>query len=226
VADDTAFPPFPKRAPKNPSHHNCSGEYRDCKVCGARFYTRPSEDRRGYKRQHCSLACCELSRAGEGNGRFVDRTRLREYILEHTKRMPNGCLEWQGNRTQAGYGRCYIGGKETLAHRLSYAVFVRDPGDLMVCHSCDNPACCDWTHLFEGDAADNARDMAEKGRCSHGAHPNFGEKNGSSKLTQAQVEAIRSRLEIGEGTTPIAKAFGVTTTTIRNIRTGKNWGHS
>lgn len=34
----------------------------------------------------------------------------------------------------------------------------------MVRHSCDNPPCCNPAHLLVGTAAQNAQDMAERGR--------------------------------------------------------------
>lgn len=94
-------------------------------------------------------------------------------IFDRAKRMPNGCLEWQGPRDRQGYGK--VGGG-ALAHRAAYAMAKGDPSGKCVLHRCDNPPCVDPEHLWLGTIGDNNRDTAEKGRhwgmaathCPHG----------------------------------------------------------
>lgn len=75
-----------------------------------------------------------------------------------------GCWYWDGSRTNLGYGKVYWQGRKWNAHRLACTLLVGEPGDLHVCHSCDNPGCVNPAHLFLGTARDNARDMVSKGR--------------------------------------------------------------
>lgn len=67
-----------------------------------------------------------------------------------------------------GYGKCWRridGVLYYLAHRWAWADrFGSIPDGMRVCHTCDNPPCCNPAHLFLGTDADNAQDRASKGR--------------------------------------------------------------
>jgi hypothetical protein len=52
---------------------------------------------------------------------------------------------------------------------------------------------------------------------------NPGEKNGSAKLTEAQVRAIRTSHRNGTSVVGLARRYGVTARTISMITTGKLW---
>lgn len=74
------------------------------------------------------------------------------------------CWKWIGAQTH-GYGSANIDGRRKGAHRVLMAALVGPiPRDLFVCHRCDNPLCCNPSHLFLGNHADNMRDMVMKGR--------------------------------------------------------------
>lgn len=77
---------------------------------------------------------------------------------------PDSCWPWQLSRFPTGYGHAILHGRE-YAHRIAYELATgNDPRGLDVCHTCDNPPCCNPAHLFAGTALDNMRDRDAKGR--------------------------------------------------------------
>lgn len=52
---------------------------------------------------------------------------------------------------------------------------------------------------------------------------NIGEKNGSAKLTEAQVRAIRKARRSGTGAADLGRRYGVSTSAISAITRGKIW---
>lgn len=81
-------------------------------------------------------------------------------------KIPNGgCWIWVGSKTEKGYGRFCMEGKNLRSHRVAYELYVGDiPPGMFVCHSCDEPSCCNPKHLWLGTNADNQRDKMDKGR--------------------------------------------------------------
>jgi len=132
---------------------------------------------------------------------------------------PDDCWEWLGCRQSKGYGRIGIGCESFLAHRVSFFLKTRQqPGSLIVCHSCDNPACCNPRHLFLGTAADNSRDMVSKGRQNKAC----GENASRAILTEQDVRAIRrSHATYRE----LARRHSVSASTIKSAAQGTNWRH-
>jgi hypothetical protein len=95
---------------------------------------------------------------------------------------PNsGCWLFEGMVNHNGYGLVVQKGRQERAHRLAWIeAYGPIPDGLFVCHHCDVPACCNPDHLFLGSAADNARDMAAKGRVRGGPVPKLECKWGHS----------------------------------------------
>lgn len=147
--------------------------------------------------------------------------RFWSYVNKSHGQGPKGtCWEWQRGRIQTGYGHFRARGRRCTTHRLAF-LLTKDywPG-LHVCHSCDNPPCCNPDHLFEGTPHDNRQDAMAKGRTT------LGERDGMSKLTDDQVREIRSICATGgRFQHSIAKQFGVTQTVISQIARRKIWKH-
>jgi len=133
---------------------------------------------------------------------------------------PNGCLEWRGSQDKDGYGRIGRGrrgeGME-CTHRVAYeAAFGPIPMGMNVLHRCDNPPCCEPTHLWLGTDLDNMADRDAKGRTA----VQKGERNGNAKLTLGQVEEIRVDARLLR---EIAADYGVGQSMVSLIRNGKRW---
>ncbi len=77
---------------------------------------------------------------------------------------PEGCWPWIGSTNRRGYGWWSGDGDRGLAHRVALSRAQNPPSsEMLACHHCDNPPCCNPGHLYWGTAADNARDASERG---------------------------------------------------------------
>jgi hypothetical protein len=93
-----------------------------------------------------------------------------------------------------------------------------------VLHTCDNPSCYLYEHLFLGTQADNMADMIAKGRARHDNNPK-GSKHWSAKLNENDVVRIKNLLRQGKTAYEIGRLFGVTGENILFIKSGKTWKH-
>lgn len=138
-------------------------------------------------------------------------------------RSGEGCWNWGGYCRPNGYGEVWVCGKRMLPHRVAIWLSTGEwPGELDVCHHCDNPSCVRPDHLFLGTHADNMRDMAQKGRANGGGLK--GERNGRAKLTLADVNSIRAKwAEGGRTLAGLGREYDVSYVNIRYIVQGKRW---
>lgn len=187
-----------------------------CATCGAPISSEYGINRalrRGYG--YCSQSCDAAAKTKKAAGELLMRVMRRVDIRGHDE-----CWPYTG-RLSRGYGVIDFDGRPVFAHRLVYEIgHGKQPGDLHVCHSCDNPRCCNPGHLWLGTAKDNAQDMLAKGRARHVTRR--GEQSHYSKLTERDVLAIRAS---DEKTKVLATRFGVTTAQILNIKRRRHWTH-
>lgn len=115
------------------------------------------------------------------------------------------------------YPQIYVHGRlESIARvvlRMAKGDAPEDKTDS--CHSCDNPSCIKADHLFWGSRSDNMRDCSKKGRSNH-----KGRHNGSAKLSEDQVNVIRTS---SKSLKALSAEYGVSGVTIWSIRTGRTW---
>lgn len=132
---------------------------------------------------------------------------------------PDDCWEWIAGRYKAGYGQFWLNGKGYIAHRVAYFIeHGKDPGEMLVCHTCDNPPCCNPAHLWLGTNNDNTQDKIVKGRQDN----TRGEKCHSAKLTKQNVREIRASDKSDD---ELAKWYGVHLWTVTRARLGLSWKH-
>lgn len=113
-----------------------------------------------------------------------------------------------------GKGRTVSAGKAILALRLGYW-----PNRFeFACHSCDNPACVNPSHIWAGSPKDNSDDMRNKGRGLTGKKRKH--QTRVRKYSDEQIGAVKSMLIAGISIKDTAKANGMTYGYVRDINAG------
>lgn len=133
-----------------------------------------------------------------------------------------GCLIWTGSRLPTGYGRVRVNNRLFLTHRLAYErAFGPIPEHMYVCHRCDNPACCEPSHLFVGTQTENMADRLAKGR--YIGKP--GTTNPASKLGEHEVRRIRTLYSDGMRQSDIGAMFSISQRMVSLIVRREKWSH-
>lgn len=121
------------------------------------------------------------------------------------------CWPWRGRKGAKGYGRY----GDTMAHRVAYELTCGPiPDGLVVRHRCDNPPCCNPSHLEAGTQKDNMADAMLRNRLARGT------RNGNAKLVEAQVDYIRRNPDKRKQA-DLARELGVAESTVSMIRHGR-----
>lgn len=145
------------------------------------------------------------------------------------------CWLWTGGTYHFGHGKFSIRRDTHVASRVSFFIangFEAFPECL---HSCDVPGCVNPAHLRAGTQQDNIRDRDSRGRVSRGDNhytrksPHLavrGERQGSAKLTEEKVRAIRAEYATGRIIYDIlGPKYGVSRAVACSVVTRRTWKH-
>ena len=143
------------------------------------------------------------------------------------------CWEWTGAgaKTKHGYGRINVNGRMRQVTHIAWELAHGSPppAELVVRHSCDFPLCVNPRHLLLGTRSESVATAIALGRLKPKLTPQDGRKfsdefNPSRKLTQEEVDDIRSRYKDGNVfQRDLAEEYGVTRANISSIIRGKTW---
>lgn len=141
------------------------------------------------------------------------------FLREHVGYQGDDCLIWPMSRNRNGHGMTTRGNRRIeLAHRIMCELVHGEPPEgHEAAHSCGrgHEGCVNPRHLSWKTRAENQRD-----RYVHNRVPSRVTKR---KLTRADVARIREM--VGKTTnTEIARQFGITRGTVRQIIKGEIWG--
>lgn len=147
---------------------------------------------------------------------------------------PRGCWEWTAGVFDNGYGSFRMDAKNYRAHRLAWSICNGEiPDGMIVMHTCDNPLCCNPTHLKIGTHRENTLDMYDKKRKTKNGSSAISDRMESikakrgkrNKVTDSQVVLIRALVDGGVKISVLAEIFHITKCQIWNIATCKAHGN-
>lgn len=145
------------------------------------------------------------------------------FVSQCDRRTVDECWPWLGAVDHDGYGVIMAEGtkKQLRAHRVAWVFAYGDvPNGLIVCHSCDCPACVNPVHLLLGTHGTNAIDRVGKQRGTRGMDVH------TAKLTEDDVRDARCAFRSSRNTTrQLADRYGITYASMRAVLRGRSWRH-
>lgn len=144
---------------------------------------------------------------------------IERFHQSYLKAAESNCWNWQRKSLDEGYGVFRTGhsrNKSVQKYKATRLAFFLanhvDPGEQLVCHTCDNRLCCNPKHLFLGNNAANMFDMVAKGRSARNA--------GNNKLSPADALLVRAD---PRPYAQICAEWGISKSTVSYIKNNKTW---
>jgi hypothetical protein len=167
----------------------------------------------------CSMHYQRFKRTGDPRGLVhigVAAAYLDDVVLKHKD---NACLLWPHGRNSSGYAMVHLDGLWQRVSRIvcSSTYGPQPPDKPEVAHWCGNPLCVAPIHLRWASRQEN-----EKDKDRHGTRVR-GSRHGRSKLTEAEVLAIRAQPH--RRSKELAAEFGITDSMVCIIRRRSGWTH-
>lgn len=165
---------------------------------------------------------------------YLTDRQVAEFWRKIDKKGDDECWEWKACKNQAGYGIVMTPFGTRVASRVAWTLAKGNiPENQCVCHTCDNPACCNPAHFFLGTRGDNNRDAVSKGRNARGekmanavlVNMKRGEQRAHSKLNAEQVTRMRELRVLGASCRELGEMFGVCAQVVSRIVRRKVWTH-
>lgn len=172
---------------------------------------------RGWCRRHYERWQAHGSPSGGGTA----KGQVTDWVRTHSGHRGDACLRWPFRaRSISGYATMRWRGRSNHAHIVmcTLAHGPRPTPKHEVAHACGkgHEGCINPMHLRWATRSANHAD-----RVAHGTSAR-GEKSGTARLTEADVTAIRRRLN-DETQTSLAREFGVSLSLVSLIAQRKRW---
>lgn len=150
----------------------------------------------------------------------ADKIRFWGYVYNQE---PDDCWVWlAGKCGSAGHGLFKHRSTTLYAHRISWFLARdSDPEEFLICHTCNNPPCCNPFHLYKGTSSDNSKDSFACGNSNRrgSAHP-------GALLHEFNVLEIRRLCrETSLSYRQIGDKFGVSLHVVYRINRRLSWTH-
>lgn len=124
------------------------------------------------------------------------------------------CWAWTGQAAADGYGSFFYHGEMRRSHEmaLSFSTGEMRHPDLVTCHSCDNPRCCNPSHLRFDTPGSNLKEAYDRGLRSGTDIPAW--------INDEKVRLMRERRALGARVCDLAADFKISPTAASLILRG------